>query len=158
MSAPTIYAPRYKVWPPAGYTPPTDAEFVDLRRVAERHAAGGFYRVWWDRMSDDKLTRHLQLVEIRPRIDGASEHAMYGYARDLRREMTRRGLVHRSIAILRCQSCPHHTERLWEATQQTHPGMENRSGELIESIWLCARCWSGERDDELDGGDDPADG
>lgn len=151
----TLYAPRYKVWPPAGYVPPTAEEFEELRRVAARHSAGGFFQSQWDRMDDETLTRRLQLVEIRPRLDGRDERGMTDYARELRREMNRRGLVHRSIAILRCESCPHATERLWEATQQTHPGMENRSGTPVESAWLCAQCWSGGRINEPED-DEPA--
>lgn len=158
MSEATIFAPRYKPWPPAGYAPPTAEEFEELRRVAARHAAGGFFRSHWDRVSDETLTRRVQLVEIRPRVDSRDEHGMYDYARELRREMNRRGLVHRSIAILRCGSCPSATERLWEATQATHPGMVNQSGTLVESTWLCTQCWSGERTDDQEEAGEPVEG
>ncbi|MGW3973891.1 hypothetical protein ACWEFD_31955 [Streptomyces ardesiacus] len=102
-------------------------------------------------MGDDKVARHLQLVEICPLIDRQNEKGLYHYAHELRREMNRRGLVHESIRILRCQSCTHASERLFEATQATHPGMEDRHGALIESAWYCACCWSSGRF-----GDEPA--
>ena len=158
MSAATAFAPRYKVWPPAGYTPPTQEEFTQLCRTAERYHTGGFYQAQWERMGDDKLIRHLQLVEIWPTKGGRTERAVCDYTRGVRREMQRRGLVHKSMAILRCEACSHATERLFEVTQKTHPGLESQRGP-VTSGWYCARCWS-EDDviDEAEDGDEPAEG
>lgn len=144
-----VYAPRQKVWPPKGYVPPTVGEFAELVRAARRYADGWTFRAQWERMTDDTVIRQVQLVEIL-RGDDARTKAVYDYAHELRREMSRRGLVHRSIAVLRCEGCSHASERLFEATQTTHPGMVNRSGDTVDSAWFCARCWSGDNSDGED--------
>lgn len=150
------FAPRMRLWPPDGYRAPDAQEFTALRTKAERFARHGMTRAARERMENAALIRSLQLIELM----GGNSRAVYEYARTLRREMTRRGLVHQSIAILRCESCSHSTERLFEATQETHPGVRNRSSELVASAWFCVRCWSGDdnviEDDE--DGDEEAGG
>jgi hypothetical protein len=131
------YAPRVKVWPPDGYVAPTAEEFAELRGAARSYATGAAYRSRWERVSDDQVQRHLQLVELMVIRDAPTTKAVYGYARALRDELRRRGLVHRSLAVLRCEACSHATERLFEATQETH------LGRTATSAWYCARCWSG---------------
>ncbi|MER8118914.1 hypothetical protein [Streptomyces sp. NPDC094031] len=149
------FAPRMRLWPPDGYRAPEAEEFTALRTKADRFARHGMTRAARERMDDATLIRSLQLIELM----GDNSRVVYEYTHALRRAMTRRGLVHQSIAILRCESCSHSTERLFEATQTTHPGMSNRSSELVASAWFCARCWSGdESDTELDDdGDEEAD-
>ncbi|MEO3976681.1 hypothetical protein [Streptomyces sp. CAU 1734] len=146
------FAPRVRLWPPDGYRAPDAGEFTALRTSAARFARHGMTRAARERMDSATLIRGLQLIEIM----GDNSRAVYEYAQTLRREMTRRNLVHRSIALPRCESCSHSTERLFEATQKTHPGVSNRSSELLSSAWFCARCWSG--DDTGDGDDDDEDG
>ncbi|TLQ39449.1 hypothetical protein [Streptomyces marianii] len=145
----TTFAPRTRLWPPDGYRAPDPGEFTALRTTADRFAQHGMTRAARERMDDATLTRSLQLIELM----GDTSRAVYEYAHALRREMTRRGLVHRSIAILRCESCSHSTERLFEATQKTHPDMINRSSEPVDSAWFCARCWSGDST-ETEGADE----
>lgn len=149
------FAPRMRLWPPDGYRAPEAEEFTALRTKADRFARYGMTRAARERMDNATLIRSLQLIELM----GDNSRAVYEYTHALRREMTRRSLVHQSIAILRCESCSHSTERLFEATQATHPGMSNRSSELAASAWFCARCWSGnESDTEFDDdGDEEAD-
>ncbi|MFJ1662592.1 hypothetical protein [Streptomyces anthocyanicus] len=134
------FAPRMRLWPPDGYRPPALEEFTALRTRATRFARYGMTRAARERMDDAALIRCLQLIELMR----DSSREIYEYAHVLRREMNRRGQVYRSIALLRCESCAHGVERLFEATQSTHPGMTNRSLELVASAWYCVRCWSGE--------------
>ncbi len=134
------FAPRMRLWPPDGYRAPEAEEFTTVRTKAERFARHGMTRAARERVDDATLIRSLQLIELM----GDNTSAVYEYAHSLRREMARRGLVHQSIAILRCESCSHSTERLFEATQTTHPGMINKSSEAVASAWFCVRCWSGD--------------
>ncbi|WP_331751116.1 hypothetical protein OG215_37830 (plasmid) [Streptomyces globisporus] len=129
-----------KLWPPNGYSPPAPEEFTALRTRATRFDQYGMTRAARERMDDAALLRSLQLIELMR----DSSRVIYEYAHALRREMNRRGQAYRSIALLRCESCTHGAERLFEATQTTHPGMKNRSLELVASAWYCVRCWSGE--------------
>ncbi|GGU38717.1 hypothetical protein GCM10010289_69480 [Streptomyces violascens] len=145
------FAPRMRLWPPDGYRAPDVQEFTALCTSAARFARHGMTGAARERMDNATLTRSLQLIELM----GDDSRAVYEYAHALRREMTRRGLVHRSIALLRCESCSHRTERLFEATQKTHPGMSNRSSEFVASAWFCVRCWSG--DDTVAEDDDDGD-
>jgi hypothetical protein len=147
------YAPRTKVWPPDGYVAPTAEEFAGLLRVARSHSSGATYRSTWERMDDATVLRRMQLAEL-ARFHGREKTWVYDYTHALRQEASRRGLVHRSIAILRCESCHHATERLFEATQETHSGLSNRSDNPVDSAWFCARCWSG---DDVAGEDETED-
>lgn len=122
------YAPRHKVWPPAGYA----GEFADLLRRAKRH------RSQWERVDDATVLRLAQLCELAGSLfTGQDKGFIYDYARALRQEMNRRGITFWSIAILRCQSCSHATERLFE--ERNRPGLPAQK----DSAWYCARCWSG---------------
>jgi hypothetical protein len=138
------YAPRVKVWPPEDYVPPTAEEFDALRQMARRYSRTTFRGATWKHVGNDQVLRRYQLAEVIGDLDGQAEREVYAYTRALRDEMRRRGLVHRSIAVLRCEACSHATERLFEVTQKTHPGLENRSGTKVPSAWFCARCWSGD--------------
>jgi hypothetical protein len=146
------YAPRTKSWPPKGYVAPTAWEFSELLRMARRHHSGPLYRSHWDKVSDEQVLRRAQLCELAgPGLSRKDAGAVYDYARSLRKEMNRRKVVFVSLALLRCAGCSHSTERLFEATQATHPGMENRSGTRIDSAWFCARCWSNDDAEETEG-------
>jgi hypothetical protein len=138
------FAPRHKVWPPEGYVAPTAEEFDALRQMARRYSGTTFQGATWKHVSDDQVLRRYQLAEVIGDISGHAQAYLYAYTRALRDELRRRGLVHRSIAVLRCEACSHASERLFEATQETHPGLENRSGTRVPSAWFCARCWSGD--------------
>lgn len=142
------YAPRHRVWPPAGYVAPTAEEFAELRRAAHGYATGRVYRSVWERVSDDQVLRRAQLCELAGPLRGRAEGEVYDYARALRDELRRRGVTFQSLAVLRCEACSHATERLFEATQDTHPGMTNRSGDPVASAWYCARCWGAVDEDE----------
>lgn len=138
------FAPRIKAWPPKNYTAPTAEEFTALRTAARRRISRAVFTASWARIPDAEAIRHLQLLRIVPRTDGRDEHALYTYAHELRREANRRGLpAPQPLEVHRCESCSHGTERLFEATQKTHPGLSNRSDTPVESAWFCARCWSG---------------
>jgi hypothetical protein len=146
------YAPRQKVWPPKGYVAPTAEEFADLLRAAHGYATGLVYRSVWERLSDEQVLRRTQLIEVIGALPPREECEVYDYLRALRNELRRRKVTFRSIAVLRCESCNHASERLFEATQETHPGLAKRDGEKISSAFYCARCWSGEdvADDETE--------
>ena len=147
------YAPRHKVWPPAGYVAPTAEEFAELLRAAHGYATGLTYRSVWERLTDDQVLRRTQLAEVIGRLHGRAASEVYAYTRALRNELRRRKVTFQSIAILRCEACSHATERLFEATQETHPGLESRRGP-VTSGWYCARCWSGDDVTDEDEGED----
>jgi hypothetical protein len=136
------YAPRVKVWPPEGYVPPTAEEFDALRQMARRYSRTTFRGATWKHVGDDQVLRRYQLAEVIGRLTGPAEREVYTYTRALRDELRRRGLVHRSITVLRCEACSHGSERLFEVTQETHPGLKSPRGP-VTSGWYCARCWSG---------------
>lgn len=137
-------AARYRPWPPEGYVAPTAQEFAELLRLARGHATAPAFRAQWERLDDAVVLRRAQLCELSSTVfTGPDANAVYGYTRALRDELRRRGVTFRSIALPRCQSCSHATERLFEATQATHPGLENQHGQPVASAFYCARCWSG---------------
>jgi hypothetical protein len=93
----------------------------------------------WARRDDAWVLRQLQLVEIVPARRLGLEHEAYEWAHDVRREADRRGLVHTSLRVLRCEYCSHGTERLYETTVDTH--RVERGG------WACVRCWDETKED-----------
>lgn len=132
------YAKRMKIW--TGYAEPTAEELSALRvRLANPLPS---IRGYWNRRSDDWVVRQIQLIELADiRRWGREAHtAAYGWTLALMREMNRRGLTRTSVRLLRCEVCAHGTERLWEATPDTHM-IENRSGEIC-TAFVCAQCWS----------------
>jgi hypothetical protein len=130
------YAPRYRVWPPEGYTAPTAEEFADLLRRAKGYRTSPAFRSQWERLDDATVLRRAQLCELASTVfSGQDKGFVYDYARALRAEMNRRKIVFRSIAILRCQSCSHATERLFAKPSD----LPNRK----DAAFYCARCWSG---------------
>ncbi|WP_086559942.1 hypothetical protein [Streptomyces africanus] len=147
------YAPRVKVWPPDGYAPPTEDEFAELRRAARRYFGQHAYPPkHWDFMNDGQVLRHVQLAELAGSMHGHAEAELYAYTRALRDELHRRGVTFQSLAVLRCEACSHASERLFEVTQDTHPGLRSQRGP-VTSGWYCARCWSGDDvadEDELE--------
>jgi hypothetical protein len=136
------YAPRMKVWPPEGYRPPTAEEFDALRQMARRYSRTTFRGATWKHVGDEQVLRRAQLAEVIGTLRGQAEREVYAYTRALRDELRRRKVTFQSIAVLRCEACSHATERLFEVTQQTHPGLESQRGP-VTSGWYCARCWSG---------------
>lgn len=136
-------APRCRLWPPEGYVAPTAEEFAELLRAAHRYAVGMTYRSVWERLSDEQVLRRIQLAGVMGTLRGQAEREVYDYARALRDELRRRKVAFQSIALLRCEACSHASERLFEVTQKTHPGLESRRGP-VTSGWYCARCWSGD--------------
>lgn len=137
------YAPRHRVWPPKGYVAPTAEEFAELLRAAHGYACLTFHRSVWGRVSDEQVLRRTQLVGVIGILRGRAEREVYAYARALRDELRRRGVTFQSIAVLRCEACTHASERLFEVTQKTHPGLESQRGP-VTSAWFCVRCWSGD--------------
>ncbi|MFD8226877.1 hypothetical protein ACFV16_22200 [Streptomyces massasporeus] len=144
-------APRHRVWPPEGYVAPTADGFTELHSRLRNKSVYVITRGAWEKWPDDRIVREMQLLEIAPYREWGLETAAYAWSHSLRNEMSRRKLVHRSIRLHRCEACSHATERLFEVTQETHPGLENRSGDPVASAWFCARCWSG--DDVADEGE-----
>lgn len=143
------YAPHIKTWPPVGYVAPTEDEFDAIRAKAERHSHGGFWRWQWERMDNASVIRQLKLIELMREHNGK---ALLDYTHELRRVARERGITHTSIALLRCGACNHGTERLFEVTQDTHPGMTDRYDIKVDSAWFCARCWSGDDADKQEAG------
>lgn len=147
-------APRMKTWPPEGYIAPTEEEFDELRRTMRQYVNRAYPAAYWKRTGDEQVVRHLQLIPLLDhRRTRSGESDAVTYARALRRELDRRGLTYTPIEILRCTGCSHGTERLFEATQDTHPGLVNKSGTKVKSAWFCARCWSNDNADEGGTGD-----
>lgn len=142
------YAPRLRVWPPEGYVAPTAEEFTVLRSRLSHRSVYAITRGEWEKWPDERILRERQLLEIAPYQDWGLETAAYAWSHTLNNEMHRRKLAPApSLKLLRCESCSHATERLFEATQTTHPGMTDRSDEPVSSAWFCARCWSGDDED-----------
>lgn len=148
------YAPRHQAWPPEGYTAPTDEEWAALRSRLANKSVYVITRGAWEKWTDERIVREMQLLEVAPYREWDLETAAYAWSHTLHNEMRRRKLVHRSIRLHRCEACSHGTERLFEATQDTHPGLVNRSDERISSAWFCARCWSGRTWDDEDEAED----
>lgn len=136
------YAPRVKTWPPDGYVVPTAEEFAELLIAAQRHQNGYTRPSYWNRKTGAEVLRHAQLCELTGALHGPLSSAVYGYARALRAELRRRDITYRSMALLRCEACSHGSERLFEVTQETHPGLKSQRGP-VTSAWYCAQCWSG---------------
>ena len=137
------FAPRHRVWPPKGYVAPTAEEFDALRQMARRYSRTTFRGATWKHVGDEQVLRRTQLAELIGTLHGHAEAEVYAYTRALRDELRRRGVTFTSLALLRCEACSHATERLFEVTQETHPGLESQRGP-VTSGWYCARCWSGD--------------
>jgi hypothetical protein len=130
------YAKRYRPWPPEGYAPPTGEEFRQLAEKIRRHGTYTLTRMGRDKIQDEVIIRHMQLIEIFPDQRGAK---IYDYTRWLREEMNRRKITHKSIKLPRCGLCSHASERLWEVTPETHNIIEH---DKPWSGFVCSRCWS----------------
>lgn len=147
MTQTAVYAVRWKVWPPEGYTEPTEDEITALRGKIQRFNDHVITRAGRDRIPDSVILRHTQLMEIIPQqgFEGAKAYAYTGW---LRRECNRRKIRFVSIKLHRCAMCSHGTERVWEATPETHTITDKE-----DKPWtgfLCASCWSTYRKDDED--------
>ncbi len=142
-STPGPYAKRYRTWPPEGFTEPTTEELArviaDAGRISEQpHMLR--------RMADDRIRRTQEVINwFGGRRDVIRSREMYGYLHSLISEGRKRGIIVPPVGVLRCEICSHASERLWEATPETHP--YERNGEPC-SAFVCARCWSEDMNDE----------
>lgn len=131
------FARRYKTWPPVGFKEPTDDELT-----AVMHRARTSQPHMIRKLSDEKVRRTLEVISwFGSRRDVSSSNRLYGYVHVIRREAARRKIIVRPVGILRCAMCSHASERLWEATGETH-AITDRNDEPITSVFICARCWS----------------
>ena len=132
------YAKRYRVWPPKGFKEPTREELgVVLRRRSMPNLR---------KYTVDQLIRWMEIMEW----FGATVHRTPGLEKQIvdfmhtvRREIDGRPdrRPYRSIRIHRCSMCSHASERVWEATGETH-AITDRDDEPVKSAFVCARCWS----------------
>lgn len=88
-----------------------------------------------------ELVRHLEVIDWfhdRPELSRCMD-----YLHALRRELSSRpdAPVFVSLRHRRCAMCSHASDRLWEATGETHV-IVDRNDEPIKSAFVCARCWS----------------
>lgn len=156
MTQTAVYAARYKVWPPEGYTEPTEEEITALRGKIERFRESTLTRAGRDKIPGQVLLRHAQLMEIIPRrgITGKiiRESDVYAYAGWVRKECNRRKIKFVSVKLHRCAMCSHGTERVWEATPETHT-ITDKSGDPWTGF-LCTACWSEYRKDDSEDGEE----
>lgn len=133
------YAKCYRPWPPAGFTEPDRAELDEVLR----------HRTWMNlrKFTVDQLVRWLEVmdwfgsvVHRTPGLEGQVVDFMHVVRRELSKRPDRRPFT--SVRVLRCCMCQHATERLWEATGESH-NVTERDGEPFKgSAFMCARCWS----------------
>lgn len=133
------YAKRYKPWPPEGFREPTREELAAVVHRLKNPSTFAAYLL--RRRPTDELARHLQVIEWfhdRPELEWSSP-----YLNAVRRELASRpdAPVHVSLLHSRCAVCSHASDRLWEATGETH-NITDRNDEPIVSALVCARCWS----------------
>lgn len=142
------YATRWLVWPPEGFREPTREELITI--------LGYRKRINLKRFTVDDLVRFLEVLDWFHDLDRRDPlHEVSRTAwRDLTSEVVdflhvvRRELYQRpdrrpyfTIRHQRCSMCSHASDRLWEATADTH-GLVDRNDEPIKSVFLCASCWS----------------
>lgn len=144
------YAKRYRVWPPPGFKQPTRDELID----ALRHRKYQYLR----KIETDRIIRWLEVLdwyggtfmyrrdplrEVTRTAGKPLESEVIDFLHVLRRELHRRPdrRPYVSVRIIRCGMCSHASERLWEATGETHTIVDHND-EPISAVMLCARCWS----------------
>lgn len=133
------YATRYRPWPPEGFTEPTREELEEALR----------HRKWINlkRFDVDTLVRWLEVIDWfgpdvyrgKPGVEGHIVDFLHVLRNELRKRPDRRPFF--SLRHDRCAMCSHASDRLWEATGETH-NLIDRNDEPIKSAFVCARCWS----------------
>jgi hypothetical protein len=128
------YAKRYRPWPPDGFTEPTVAELTMVLRKTRR--------LHYRDVSTEDLSRWLQVMQwFSGTYDAKILREMYDFLHVIRGELVSRKTYPQPLGILRCGVCSHGSERLWEATGETH-SIIDRNDEPVAAAMLCARCWS----------------
>lgn len=147
------FAKRYIVWPPEGFVEPTRPELIDalkhrnhvyLRKIETDRIVRWLVVLGWFGSSIARGRDPFQEVTRtagKP-LESEAIDFMHVLRRELRKRPDRRPAD--SIGIHRCGMCSHGSERLWEATGDTH-NIVDRNDEPISGIMLCAQCWSGYR-------------
>lgn len=135
------YATRWIVWPPEDFREPTTEELAVIRRRINHRVAHNFVTV---KTTPVEWVRELQVIDWfhdHPRI--RNDLGVSRYMHELRRWIAAEpnAPVFRSLRHSRCGMCSHASDRLWEATGETH-NLIDRNDEPIASVFLCARCWS----------------
>jgi hypothetical protein len=133
------YADRWKTWPPEGFVEPTPEELSAVIHRLRNPSTWSAHLL--RRKTTGGLLRHLQVIDWfhdRPELNRSHD-----YTHALRRETSSRKDVAGFVSLRhdRCAMCSHASDRLWEATGQTH-SITDRDGEPIKSVFVCARCWS----------------
>jgi hypothetical protein len=133
------FAKTIRTWPPEGFKEPVGEDLVYVLRHSD----------WCNlkRFTSDELVRWLEVMDwFGLERDQAQKHKIYTMCHTVRLELHARSRKEPtphffSIKLLRCGMCSHGTERLFEATGETH-NIVNRDDEPIKSVFVCARCWS----------------
>lgn len=133
------YATRRITWPPEGFQEPTREELAGVVHRITNPATFSGYLI--KRRPDSELLRHLQVIDWfhdRPELSRSMT-----YIHELRRELSSRpdAPMFVSLRHRRCAMCSHASDRLWEATGETHE-IVDRYDEPVKSAFVCARCWS----------------
>src|SRR6266498_2243941 len=139
MAQKAVYALRYRTWPPEGFTEPTHTELTEVLR----------HRTWINLklFEVDTIVRWLEVINWfgpdvyrgKPGVEGQIVDFLHTLRNELHKRPDRRPFF--SVRIIRCGMCSHASERLWEATGETHD-IVDRNDEPITSTFLCAQCWS----------------
>lgn len=133
----------YRDWHPVGRAGITVEELDQVRRELREYPR--YLRRQWAKLADEDLLRRAQATQL---LTDRSAEA-YDGARALRDELRRRGKVFApmrdSIRIPRCEICRHGSERVFQATQETH---DIEFDGAPRAVFLCVSCWSETRKDD----------
>lgn len=146
---PATYAKRYIAWPPAGFKEPTREELITTLRYRTR--------INLKRFTVAELVRFLEVLDWFHDVDRAPDPLrevtrtagkslgteIVDFLHVVRTELYKRPdrSPFFSIRHQRCVMCSHASDRLWEATGETHD-LVDRNDEPIISAFVCAQCWS----------------
>lgn len=142
MTAPII---TYRDWHPVGRAGITDEERATFLREMPRYPT--WLRGQWAKLTDEQLMRRMQLAQVLADRDRSKAHD--NGVRALRGELRRRSMVFApardGILIPRCEICSHGSERVFQASSETHD-IERNDEPCV--AFLCVRCWSELRKEE----------
>lgn len=142
------YTTRRISWPPEGFQEPTREELIKI--------LGYRKRINFRRFTVDDLIRFLEVLDWFHDLDRHDplrevsrtagrnlESDVVDFLHAVRRELYQRPdrRSYRSLRHSRCVMCAHASDRLWEATGETH-NLTDRNDEPVKSAFLCAQCWS----------------
>jgi hypothetical protein len=143
------YTTAYRPWPPEGFTEPTREEWITvLNRRRYQYLR---------KITTDEIVRYMEVLdwfgdpdygrdplrEVTRTAGRSLGTEVVDFLHVLRRELYKRPdrRPYFSVRHQRCGMCAHASDRLWEATGETHI-LVDRNDEPIKSTFVCARCWS----------------